>query len=147
MQRGRLLALFARLPPTEVALEACGSSHHWGRALQRLGHRVRLVPPQSVKPFVKRARNDRNDALATSEAAGLPAPAPAMLALPGERTRESGDQIATLDAPLKTMHQAMPASQRLAAIPGVGPLSAVTLALSINPPYAEPSPDLPEIPS
>jgi len=55
-----------------VALEACGGSHHWGRLLSRLGHQVRLIPPQYVKPFVKRAKNDRNDAEAINEAASRP---------------------------------------------------------------------------
>jgi transposase len=53
-------------------MEACGSSHHWARELSALGHNVRLIPPQYVKPFVKRAKNDRNDAEAICEAAGRP---------------------------------------------------------------------------
>src|SRR5437660_3528402 len=72
LRRGELLRFFERLPPVEVALEACGGSHHWGRALAALGHRVRLIPPQYVKPFVKRSKNDRNDAEAISEAASRP---------------------------------------------------------------------------
>jgi len=48
--RRELLGFFEKLPPVEVALEACGGSHHWGRALSALGHRVRLIPPQYVKP-------------------------------------------------------------------------------------------------
>ena len=50
LRRRELLGFFERLPPVEVALEACGGSHHWGRALSALGHRVRLIPPQYVKP-------------------------------------------------------------------------------------------------
>ena len=65
-------AFCVKLLPTEVALEACGSSHHWGRTLSAMGHRVRLIPPHYVKPFVKRGKNDRNDAEAISEAAGRP---------------------------------------------------------------------------
>ena len=65
-------AFFAKQPSTDVALEACGGSHHWGRRLTELGHRVRLIPPQYVKPFVKRGKNDRNDAEAICEAAGRP---------------------------------------------------------------------------
>jgi len=53
-------------------MEACGGSHHWGRTIARLGHRVRLIPAQNVKPFVKRSKNDQNDAQAISEAAGRP---------------------------------------------------------------------------
>ena len=53
-------------------MEACGGSHHWGRTLQSLGHTVRLIPAQYVKPFVKRGKNDRTDAEAISEAACRP---------------------------------------------------------------------------
>ena len=53
-------------------MEACGSAHHWARKLIALGHDVRLIPPQYVKPSAKRAKNDRNDAEAICEAAGRP---------------------------------------------------------------------------
>ena len=72
IRRHELVRFFEKLAPLEVAMEACGGSHHWGRTLQALGHRVRLIPPQYVKPFVKRAKNDRNDAQAISEAANRP---------------------------------------------------------------------------
>jgi transposase len=72
LRRRELLAFFERLPSVEVALEACGGSHHWARALLALGHRARLIPPQYVKPFVKRSKNDRNDAEAISVAAAQP---------------------------------------------------------------------------
>jgi transposase len=72
LRRRQLLAFFKKLPPTEVAMEACGSAHHWARELTALGHEVRLVPPQYVKPYVKRSKNDRNDAEAICEAAGRP---------------------------------------------------------------------------
>src|SRR5277367_3513210 len=72
VKRAGLEDFFAKLPPTVVALEACGGSHHWGRRLTALGHQVRLIPPQYVKPFVKRGKNDRNDAEAISEAAVRP---------------------------------------------------------------------------
>jgi transposase len=72
LRRAQLTTFFKKLPPTEIALEACGSSHHWARELVALGHDVRLIPPQYVKPYVKRAKNDRNDAEAICEAAGRP---------------------------------------------------------------------------
>jgi transposase len=72
LRRAQLLAFFKKRPRTEVALEACGSAHHWARKLTALGHDVRLIPPQYVKPYVKRAKNDRNDAAAICEAAGRP---------------------------------------------------------------------------
>ena len=72
IRRAQLEPFFAKLAPTEVVLEACAGSHHWGRVLCGMGHRVRLIPPQYVKPFVKRSKNDRNDAEAISEAASRP---------------------------------------------------------------------------
>src|SRR5258708_11346120 len=69
LRRGELLRYFEKLPPVEVALEAGGGSHHWGRALAALGHRVRLIPPQYVQPVVKRGQNGRNDADAVALAA------------------------------------------------------------------------------
>lgn len=72
LRRGQMVTFFKNLEPAEIALEACGSSHHWARELTTLGHEVRLIPPQYVKPFVKRAKNDRNDAEAICEAAGRP---------------------------------------------------------------------------
>jgi transposase len=55
-----------------VAMEACATAHSWGREIRRLGHEVRLIPPQYVKPFVKRQKNDRADAEAITEAASRP---------------------------------------------------------------------------
>jgi hypothetical protein len=74
LRRSQVEGFFAALAPTEVVLEACGASHHWGRVLQRLGHRVRLIPAQYVKPFVKRGKSDRIDAEAIAEAASRPEP-------------------------------------------------------------------------
>jgi len=72
LTRARFERFLGKVSPTEVVLEACGGSHHWGRFAQELGHAVRLIPPQYVKPFVKRGKNDRNDAEAISEAASRP---------------------------------------------------------------------------
>ena len=72
LRRQDLVSFFAKLPAVDVAMEACGGSHYWGRTLQAMGHRVRLIPAQYVKPFVKRSKNDRNDAQAISEAAARP---------------------------------------------------------------------------
>ena len=68
LRRSQMLDFFVKLEPTVVGLEACGSSHHWGRQLMALGHDVRLLPPQHVKVFVKRNKNDANDAAAICEA-------------------------------------------------------------------------------
>jgi len=62
LKRAEMEAYFGSLAATEVVMEACGGAHHWARLLSRLGHRVRLIPAHYVKPFVKRAKNDRTDA-------------------------------------------------------------------------------------
>jgi transposase len=203
LRRRDLLAFFEKLPPVEVVLEACGGSHHWGRSLAALGHRVRLIPAQYVKPFVKRSKNDRNDAEAIAVAAGQPsigsvavksaaAQARAMLltvrellvrqrtqlinalrghagefglvappgdkglihlqreiataadatvppeakqalALLGQEVGRVETRLAEIDAKLLRQHRADPTSQRLAAVPGVGPISALSFTLRVEP--------------
>ena len=200
LRRQQLEAFFGKQEPTQVVLEACGSSHHWGRALTALGHRVRLIPPQYVKPFVKRSKNDRIDAEAISEAAqrpsmhfvpvksaelqseamilsvrellvkqqtqlvnalrghaaefgivaakgtshvdallqratadpAVPAAAQAMLAELGAAIAAGSVRIAALDHKLARLHKANPVSQQLAKVPGVGPISALTLAMTVD---------------
>jgi transposase len=73
LRRAQMIPFFKKISPTEIAMEACGAAHYWARELTALGHKVRLIPPQYVKPFVKRGKNDRNDAAAICEAAGRPA--------------------------------------------------------------------------
>ncbi len=68
----KLLGFLARQPACRVVLEVCGSAHYWGRQIQELGHVVRLIPPVYVKPYVKRQKNDANDAGAIVEAAQRP---------------------------------------------------------------------------
>jgi transposase len=68
LRRGQMLRFFGSLPPCLVGMEACASSHYWARELQALGHEVRLIPPQYVKPFVKTNKNDASDAEAICEA-------------------------------------------------------------------------------
>lgn len=193
-------AFFAKLPPTEVVLEACGASHHWGRRLTALGHRVRLIPPQYVKPFVKRGKNDRNDAFAISEAASrpdmptvavksaerqaeamvlsarellvrqrtqlvnairghaaefgvvaakgisrleellaavrddeaMPQAARDMLAFLGEQVAQFDTRITQLERQLLRQHKANPLSRMLAEVPGIGPIGALSLALTVD---------------
>jgi transposase len=72
LMRAKLLEFFAAQPPCVVAMEACAGSHHWAREISKLGHRVRLIPPAYVKPFVKRQKNDTADAEAICEAAQRP---------------------------------------------------------------------------
>src|SRR5512135_2987983 len=68
LKRRYVLAFFAKVPPCLIGMEACATSHHWPRELQALGHRVRLMPPADVKPYVKRQKNDATDAEAICEA-------------------------------------------------------------------------------
>jgi transposase len=68
LRRGQVLVFFAGLSPCLIGLEACASAHYWARELQALGHEVRLIPPQYVKPFVKTNKNDASDAEAICEA-------------------------------------------------------------------------------
>ncbi len=70
--RDRLMTLLPKLPPSKVAMEACGGAHHIGRAAQALGHEVRLMPPEYVRPYVKAQKNDDRDAEAIAEAATRP---------------------------------------------------------------------------
>jgi transposase len=72
LRRRQLLMFFAKLEPTLVGLEACGASHHWARELQKLGHQVVLIPPQYVKAYVGRNKNDKIDAEAVCEAMSRP---------------------------------------------------------------------------
>ena len=72
LRRGKVLAFFAGLPSCLVGMEACASAHYWARELQALGHKVRLIPPQYVRPFVKTNKNDAADAEAICEAVTRP---------------------------------------------------------------------------
>jgi transposase len=105
LKRGQVQDFFSKLPGTGVVLETCGGSHHWARVLAALGHHVRLIPPQYVKPFVKRSKNDR--------------------------------KIEALDRQLLDQHKVNPVSHLLAAIPGVGPITAITMALTVDPGHFE----------
>lgn len=201
LKRDQFETFFGKQEPTEVVLEACGGSHHWARVLRQLGHGVRLIPPQYVKPFVKRAKNDRNDAEAISEAASrptmpsvavktveqqadamilkhrdmvvaqrtqainalrghaaefgvvaakgtacvavllvkiaedetIPASARSMFAQMGAHIEVLNQHVAALDAQLLALHKANAVSQLLAEIPGVGPVGAITMALTVQP--------------
>lgn len=72
LRRRDVVPFFAGLAPCTVGLEACGGSHHWGRLLRDLGHEVKILPPQYVKPYVKRNKNDAADAEAICEAMSRP---------------------------------------------------------------------------
>ena len=62
IRRAQLIQFFTKLEPCLIGMEACGSSHYWARELTKLGHDVRLIPANYVKPYVKRGKSDANDA-------------------------------------------------------------------------------------
>lgn len=72
LRRAEMIRYFQKLPPALVAIESCGSSHYWARLLISFGHDVKLIPPQYVKPYVKRGKNDAADAEALCEAVTRP---------------------------------------------------------------------------
>jgi transposase len=122
LRRAQVEAFFTKVPPTEVALEACAGAHHWGRVLGAMGHRVKLIPPQYVKPFVKRNKNDRDDAEAISEAASRPS----MRTVPVKTTDE---QAATI----VVKHREMLVGQRTQAINALRGHAAEFGAIVANP--------------
>ncbi|MDF2640382.1 MAG: family transposase [Novosphingobium lindaniclasticum] len=72
LSRADMIAFFTKQPLCVIGMEACSSAHHWARLLVEIGHTVRLVPPQYVKPYVKRNKSDAADAEAICEAVAKP---------------------------------------------------------------------------
>ena len=72
LRRAQIITYFAALPSCLVGMEACATAHFWARELRSLGHEVRLMPPQYVKAYVKRSKNDAADAAAICEAVTRP---------------------------------------------------------------------------
>ena len=72
LKRESLTEFMAQLPPALVGIEACGGSHYWARTFQAMGHTVKMMAPQFVKPYVKSNKNDQNDAAGINEAVTRP---------------------------------------------------------------------------
>ena len=72
LSRKKLLEFMANLAPCRIGMEACGGAHYWSRAFRKLGHEVKLLPPQYVKPYVKTNKNNYSDAEAICEAMSRP---------------------------------------------------------------------------
>src|SRR5689334_22483184 len=72
VSRNRLLATMVQIPPCTVIMEACATSHYWGRQISALGHTVRLIPPHYVKPYLLGNKTDANDCEAILEASRRP---------------------------------------------------------------------------
>ena len=110
--RQQLMRDLVNLSPCLVGMEACSGAHHLGQRLVTLGHTVRLIPPQFVKPFVKSQKNDLLDAEAIAEAVQRPT---------------------MRFVPLKTTDQLdLQAIHRLTQVPGIGPLTATALVAAIG---------------
>ena len=72
IRRSEVTKFFGKLAPTRIGIEACGAAHHWARVLRGLAHQVVLIPPQYIKPYVQRGKNDKIDAEAICEAISRP---------------------------------------------------------------------------
>jgi transposase len=72
LKRAEVMKVFTSLPACLVGMEACGGAHYWARQLMQLGHTVKLMAPQFVKPYVKTNKNDARDAEAICEAVTRP---------------------------------------------------------------------------
>jgi transposase len=72
LTRAKLIDFMANLTPCLVGIEACGGAHHWARTFINMGHEVKIISPQFVKPYVKSNKNDANDAEAIAEAVTRP---------------------------------------------------------------------------
>src|ERR1700741_247410 len=199
VSRAKVLEYFGELPPCLVGIEACPSAHHWSRELRALGHTVRLMPPSYVKAYLKRSKNDANDAAAICEAVTRPSMrfvpiktkeqqtalmlhrtrqllvrqrtmlsnalrghlaelgivsakgrngtagllriiadgrvSPAVCGILKVLTRQYGavgTEIASIDKSIMALHRGCEASQRLAEIPGIGPIGATALVAEIG---------------
>ena len=72
LKRDGLLNYLSQLAPYMIGIEACGGSHYWGREIEKLGHKVHLMSPQYVKPYIKTNKSDSNDAEGICEAVSRP---------------------------------------------------------------------------
>lgn len=72
MNRNQLLEFMVTLSPCVLGMEACGGAHYWAREFVKLGHEVRLMSPQYVKPYIKTNKSDKNDAEGICEAVTRP---------------------------------------------------------------------------
>src|SRR5262249_13867111 len=72
VRRGELSQVIATLPPCLIGMESCGGAHYWARKFRGMGHEIKLMPPQYVKPYVKTNKNDASDAEAICEAVTRP---------------------------------------------------------------------------
>src|SRR5258708_8844509 len=67
LRRKEMAGFFAKVPPTEIGMEACGAAHYWGRVLRELDHAGKLLAPQHPKPYIKRTNHELRHAAGTCE--------------------------------------------------------------------------------
>lgn len=72
LNREKLIEFMVQLPPCLVGIEACGGAHYWARTFIKMGHTVKIMSPQFVKPYIKSNKNDQNDAAGINEAVTRP---------------------------------------------------------------------------
>ena len=72
LNREKLAEFLVNSPACLIGIEACTGSHHWARLFEKMGHTVKMMAPQFVKPYVRSNKNDRNDARAIAEAVTRP---------------------------------------------------------------------------
>jgi transposase len=137
LRRSPVLEFFSKLEPTRVGLEACAGAHYWARELTALGHQVVLLPPQYVKPYVKRSKNDAADAEAICEAMSRPtmrfvpvktAEQQAALMLEGMR-----DSLIRRRTQLCNMMRGYAAEFGLAAAKGLGKMEPLLVRIASDP--------------
>ena len=204
LHRKQMVDFFTKCLPTVIGIEARGASHYWARLLTSLGHEVKMIAPQFVKPYVKRGKNDAADAEAICEAMSrptmrfvpvkseedqaalmlvnmrerlvrvqtqlgnairghaaefgltaakglnhvrplldriaddkaLPAMARDLFASMADELDQLQKQIKEVDSKIRVWHRSNEISRRLAAIPGVGPISAALLVMKTPAPEA-----------
>jgi error-prone DNA polymerase len=157
VRRSELIAFFEKQESCTVVMEACGGAHHWARILSGLGHTVKLLVPEAVKPFVKKGKkNDAADAAAICEAAArpnaqfvpaktveqqgilalhadaaMPEQARQAIAELHQRCGELAKGIQSCEAEIVKHARNDPTARRLATIPGIGPITASLIAATV----------------
>ncbi len=146
LRRRQVLDFFRTVQPTRIGLEACGAAHHWARELMALGHAVVLLPPQYVKPYVQRGKNDAADANAICEAMSRPrmrfvpvktAEQQAALMLMGVR-----DQLIARRTQLSNMIRGYAAEFGITAARGLDKIEPLLARIATDPGVPEPAKEL-----
>ncbi|GAA3900482.1 hypothetical protein GCM10022405_27330 [Gibbsiella dentisursi] len=124
ISRSKLLDIIRQFEPgTLIAMEACSTSHFWGRTFRTMGYNVRLIPAQHVKAFVRSQKNDANDALAICETACRPGI---------HFVQALNERVTGLDKEIAALSSQQTAYRHLLTIPGVGPLIAAAFISEVD---------------